>query len=204
MPRRRIDLRGGLVFHIWNRAVRRATLFYGPADYQAVLNLIAEAQRKCPTIRLLAYCIMPNHWHLVLWPAEDGAVTAFLACFTQKHAVRWERVHGTRGTGPVYQGRFKARLVTTPASLYAVCAYVECNPYVARLVARAGQWPWSSASQLPPPGERPRLDTWPIARPPSQSWSDLLAVRDGRTRRAHCADVVARYVQTAPDCFPAI
>ena len=181
-----------MVFHVWNRAVRRATLFSTPQDYLAFLALVVEAQAKFP-MRILAYCAMPNHWHLVVWPCEAGERTKFLYWFTLTHAVRWERVHGTRGTGPVYQGRFKDSVIATGTSLYTVCAYVGCNPLVAGMVNRSEDWPWSSASEQPPAGQRPLLHEWPIPKPPADEWSRILAIRDGRTRRRVCAQAVARH-----------
>lgn len=227
MPRRHTRFHEGLVYHVWNRGVRRATLFYTAKDYQAFLTLLADVQARFPTVRLLAWCVMPNHWHLVLWPLVAGAseqvagalemlagasrppnriaredcdLTTFMYRFTQMHAVRWERVHGTRGTGPVYQGRFRDSVITTPTSLYTACSYAEANPFTKRMVDRAEDWPWSSATLHPPEGTRPIVAAWPIPKPPAEEWSRILTIRDKRTRRCACALVAARLApsQSAP------
>jgi putative transposase len=57
---------------------------------------------------LLAYCVMPNHWHLVVWPERDGDLSEFMRWLTGTHTQRWHAKHHTQGTGPLYQGRFKA------------------------------------------------------------------------------------------------
>jgi putative transposase len=69
MPRRPRIAPGGLVYHVLNRAVARLCLFEKDADYAAFERVLAEALEKHPT-RLLAYTVMPNHWHLVVWPRK--------------------------------------------------------------------------------------------------------------------------------------
>src|SRR5947209_5319642 len=74
---------GGLVYHVLNRANAWQTLFDTPADYEAFEQVLAEAQDECP-VPLLAYCVMPNHWHLVLAPEGDGD----LCRFVERNALR--------------------------------------------------------------------------------------------------------------------
>ena len=90
-------------------------------------------------MRLLAWCLMPNHWHLVLWPRADGDLGRFVRRLTQRHTQAWHRRHGTRGQGHLYQGRYKAFLVQDDAHLLTVCRYVERNPLRAGLVAAAAR-----------------------------------------------------------------
>jgi hypothetical protein len=87
---------------------------------------------------------MPTHWHLVLWPARDGELTAFCRWLTHTHTMRWHAHYHTAGTGHLYQGRFKAFVVESDEHLATVCRYVERNPLRANLVVRAEQWRWSS------------------------------------------------------------
>ena len=68
MPRRLRLATGGSVYHVLNRAVGRATIFETPADYAAFENALRQAKHAWLPMRLPAYCLMPNHWHLVLWP----------------------------------------------------------------------------------------------------------------------------------------
>src|SRR6516165_9380629 len=159
MPRTARQAPGGLVYHVLNRAVARLPLFEKDGDYQAFERVLLEAMTKQPT-RLLAYSLMPNHWHLVLWPQEDGELTGF---------VRW--------------------LTHTQADdhYYAVVRYVERNAFRANLVARAEQWRWSSLWQRQHPREKMAgiLHPWPLPEPgdwlkrvnAAQSSAELEALR---------------------------
>jgi putative transposase len=153
-----------------NRGVRRSTLFKQSGDYEAFFHVMNEAVDKVD-MRLLAFTLMPNHWHLALWPREDGDLTEYVGKASQRHACRWTRVHETRGTGPVYQGRFKAIPVETGVHLLTVLRYVERNPVRAGLVRRAEDWPWSSASDCVSTS-RPAVSEWPMPRP--ERWLDLV------------------------------
>src|SRR5881398_558378 len=139
MPRRLRCHTAGYAYHVLNRAVGRATLFHKDADYAAFEKVLRQAKGWQP-IRLLAFCLMPNHWHLVLWPEHDGELTAFLRWLTHTHSMRWHAHYHTGGTGHVYQGRFKSFPVETDEHLYTVLRYVERNALRANLVARAEDW----------------------------------------------------------------
>ena len=114
---------------------------------------------------------MPNHWHMVLWPEGDHDLTKFLGWMSETHACRWHLAHGTRGTGPVYQGRFKGIPVQTDDYLLTVNRYVERNAVRAGLATRAEDWPWCRASTIIG-SDMPPLHPWPLPRPPN--WSALL------------------------------
>jgi putative transposase len=143
MPRGPRHAPGGFVYHALNRAVARLPLFQKKADYDAFERVMALALEKHPT-RLLAYCLMPNHWHMVLWPRHDGELTAFLRWLTHTHTMRWHAHFHTSGTGHLYQGRFKSFPIEADEHLLTVLRYVERNAKRANLVRRAEQWHWSS------------------------------------------------------------
>jgi len=170
MPRRLLRGTAGVAFHVMNRGVRRATLFSSPSDYAAFIRVMIEAAERV-AMRLLGFALMPNHVHLVLWPHDDTGLTRYVGWLSLTHACRWHRAHGTLGTGPVYQGRFKAIPIQTSEHLLTVCRYVERNPVRARLVDRARDWPWSSASEHPG-APSPALQEWPVPRPPD--WDDFI------------------------------
>ena len=107
MPRRPRLAAGDLAYHVLNRRVGRLPLFDKPADYAAFEKVLAEAHAQT-RIRIAAYCLMPNHWHLLLWPRHDGELSEVLRWITVTHTQRWHAHHHTAGTGPVYQGRFKS------------------------------------------------------------------------------------------------
>src|SRR5438093_578432 len=79
---------GGLIYHVLNRANGRRPLFESPADYEAFERVLGEAQAVHP-VPLLAYCLMPNHWHLVLAPVGDGDLSRFVGWLTLTHTQRW-------------------------------------------------------------------------------------------------------------------
>lgn len=153
-----------MVFHVINRGVRRMRLFDTAADYRACLATLQEAQTRV-SISIFAYCLMPNHFHLVIRPHKDGQVSAFMHWFTATHSKRWHVWRETVGTGAVYQGRFKAFPVQTDPHFLTVCRYVERNALRAGLVQRAEDWPWSSLSQRAADGHAVALNEWPVQRP---------------------------------------
>ena len=141
-------------------------MFGKKADYEAFLRVMVEANERHP-IRILAYCVLSNHWQFVVWPEEDGQVTDFFRWLAHTHAIRWRVSHRTVGYGHVYQGRFKSFPVQDDRHLLAMLRYVEQNPLSAGLVERAQMWPWGSLwSRLN--GEnaiKAVLSPWPVKRP---------------------------------------
>ena len=96
-------------------------------------------------MRLCGYCIMSNHWHLVLWPRHDGDLSAFTKWLTVTHSAPLARTaHQTVGIGHLYQGRYKSFPVQDRAYYLTLLRYVESNPLRAELVKRSADWPWSS------------------------------------------------------------
>jgi putative transposase len=166
MPRHARHAPGGIVYHVLNRAVARLPLFEKPADYEAFQRVLAQALDKFP-MRILAYALMPNHWHLVLWPQHDGDLTAFCRWLTHTHTMRWHAHYHTSGTGHLYQGRFKSFPIEADEHFYTVCRYVERNPLRAKLVRRAEQWRWSSLWRRLQGDNQPRplLSVWPLPLP---------------------------------------
>ncbi len=171
VPERPRSGTGGTVFHVLNRAVRRARLFEDPADYGAFVRTLQEAQHRTP-IRILAYCVMPNHFHFVVWPVHDGELSEFMHWFTTTHSKRWHAHRKTTGTGSVYQGRFKAFPVQSDGHFLTVCRYVERNPLRANLVTLAQDWRWSSLFQRCKNCHGPTLSLWPVLQP--DGWLDLV------------------------------
>jgi putative transposase len=112
MPRRFQIGTGGVLFHVMNRGARRGRLFFDADDYRCFLRAMVEALTHTD-MRILSYAIMPNHWHLVLWPRADGDLSRFMQRLTRLHAQWWHLAHQSVGTGAVYQGRFRAIPVST-------------------------------------------------------------------------------------------
>ena len=162
MPNRPTRGSGGCIYHVMNRATRGQGLFHDDDAYLLFLRTLREARELIP-MRLLAYCLMPNHWHLLLWPAADGELPLFMKWLSMTHARRLHRACGSEGKGAVYQGRFKSVLVYGESAFYRVARYVERNPVRAGFVNGAASWRWSSAS-----GDRAyrlAIARWPVAKP---------------------------------------
>jgi putative transposase len=158
---------GGLVYHALNRANARLVIFAEDGDYEAFEAILAEAVQRYE-MRLLSYCLMPTHFHLVLWPVADGDLSRFMRWLTLTHTQRWHAFHRTTGSGHLYQGRFKSFPIQSDEHLWTVCRYVERNPLCAELVPRAEKWRWGSLWQQgrsKPRTPMPPLSPWPIARP---------------------------------------
>ena len=143
MPRRLRFAGGGYAYHVLNRAVGRARIFAKARDFEAFEEVIGEATRRLP-MRVLAWCVLSNHWHFVLWPRGDGELSEFMRWLTVTHTQRWHAAHRTAGSGPLYQGRFKSFPIQGDDHLLTVLRYVERNPLRANLVQQADAWRWSS------------------------------------------------------------
>lgn len=144
---------GGVVYHVINRGNARSEVFHKDGDYQAFVNLIGLACKRVP-LRVLAYCLMPNHFHLVLWPRHDGDLGRWMQWLMTSHVRRYHSHYGT--SGHVWQGRFKAFPIQQDEHFLTVLRYVERNALRAGLVQRAQDWPFSS---LPCRSEKNRNDT---------------------------------------------
>ena len=191
MPRRpRVNL-AGQAYHVINRAVARDAVFLKDEDYAAFEKVLADVHQRLP-MRIISYCLMPNHWHLVLWPAADGDLSEFMRLVTVTHTQRWHAHYHSSGTGPVYQGRFKSFPIQRDEHLVKVVRYVERNALRAGKVERAEDWPWGSLSKRE--GERESgqacpwllpLNQWPVDRPANwvrtvnavESTKELAAIR---------------------------
>ena len=175
-----------MLFHVLNRGVGRMRLFLKDADFEA-FEAILERTLETRPMRILAYTLMPNHWHLVLWPQRDGDLGAFMQKLTITHARNWQVYRRRVGYGHLYQGRYKSFPIEGDEHFYQVVRYVERNPLRASLVRRAEDWRFSSLGRrLHGSRESNKLlSDWPVPRPRSwvqyvnqpQSEAELAAVR---------------------------
>lgn len=163
---------GGIAYHVLNRRVLKLPLFEDDADYLAFIRVLSEATQRPDAPQLLAFCLMPNHWHLLLRPRRNGDLPRWMQWLTVTHTHRWHAHHHTAGTGPVYQGRFKSFPVQTDLHFLTVARYVERNPLRSNLCRQAQQWRWSSLA-LSQRGKftkeeqqlRQALTAWPVSKP---------------------------------------
>jgi putative transposase len=133
----------GYVYHVLNRGNDWQVLFREDADFVDFMALLVFGAIKFG-VRICCYSLMRNHWHLLVWPLRDGAVSAFMHWVTTTHSLRYRRQYGTVGNGHVYQGRFRSFPVQTERYYFNALRYVEANALRAHLVRRAEDWRWCS------------------------------------------------------------
>jgi putative transposase len=139
----RIDI-ADVPYHVINRANARARIFHADSDYADFEYLLNE-MRETYDMRIIAYVIMPNHWHLLLYPKKDGDLSKALHWLCTSHAHRFRTRTDTIGHGHLYQGRYKSFAIQEDAHLLTVLKYIERNPVRAGLAERAEKWQWGSA-----------------------------------------------------------
>ena len=130
----------GVAHHVTQRGNNRQRTFFEDSDYALYLDLLAESSARART-EVWAYCLMPNHVHIVLVPSdEDGLRRSFAELHRRYTGFVNARA---RRTGHLWQGRYGS-VAMDEAHLFHAVRYVSLNPVRAGLVARARQWPWSS------------------------------------------------------------
>jgi len=185
MPRIARGPTSDVVSHIVSRGNGRATVFGDLDDYAAFVALLGEACEREP-MRVIGCCLMPNHFHLVIWPPKGGDLSRWMQWLMTSQVRRHHRRYGT--SGHVWEGRYKSfpvepRRVSAEARrrgvvesgdpVLTVLRYVERNPVRAGLAFPAEAWPWSSAHWWAEPGMAPafwRREWW--SRP--EDWLDLV------------------------------
>ena len=163
MPRTARASVGGMCYHMLNRGNGRMEVFHKEDDYAAFLKLLCQASQRVP-MRLLAYCLMPNHFHLAVWTLQDGDLGRWMQWLLTSHVRRYHRHYDS--SGHVWQGRFKAFPIEEDDHLLTVLRYVERNPVRSKMVPvrKAQSWPWSSAGVPPKDSQVPTLDPGPVPR----------------------------------------
>lgn len=163
MPRIPRAQQGGYAYHVINRGNGRVTVFHKPQDYEAFLSLLGEAKKR-HRLKLFGFCLMPNHFHLVVEPAHETALSQFMQWLLTSHVRRYHKHYGT--SGHIWQGRFKSFPVQRDEHLLMVLRYVLQNPMRAGLCETVHEWPWSSARR------RQLVDRSPVDE--QTRWSEQL------------------------------
>ncbi len=131
------------VHHLFNRGNRRQVIFHKPGDYKAFIKILIEASVRFG-LKPIAFCLMNNHWHIVLQPTDAVSVSAYMHWVTSTHVRRYQLHYEIVGSGHVYERRFKNRPCRGERSVLSLMCYVEANALKASLVKRAEDWRWSS------------------------------------------------------------
>jgi REP element-mobilizing transposase RayT len=139
MPRRRINFLPGQYFHIYNKAVANDLLFREQENYHFFISRIKEY--LVDTADILAFCLLPNHYHLMIQLKNDhlsSSMRNFAMSYAASYNKRYHRV------GHLFQGRFQAKIIKSNSYLIHLSGYIHSNPVTAGLVNRAEEWPHSS------------------------------------------------------------
>jgi putative transposase len=181
MPRTARASPGGYCYHVMNRGNGRAQVFHKPEDFGAFARLLGEASERLP-MRLVGWCLIPNHFHLVVWPRRAGDLSTWMQWLLTAHVRRYHRHY--HSSGHVWQGRFKAFPIQQDEHLLTVLRHVERNPLRANPVERAEHWGRSSLSATPgddhpvlDPGPVPRGSNWRQQVNKAETESELAALR---------------------------
>ena len=163
----------GLVYHALNRGNNRADVFTDDADRVAFLEALARTKERYP-FRLFGYCLMTNHFHLLLRPEPGPSISRILQSLTVAHTWRYHKRHRT--SGHVWQGRFKSPVIQDDAHLLVVLRYLEANPLRARMVTDPADYRWSSYQQHGMGQDDPLLSGFP-------EWEELGRTEPERRKR---------------------
>jgi len=172
MPRRRRLVPSGGILHIVNRGNDKKIIFSEVIDYAAFLVLLREARERFG-VELYAYCLMPNHFHLVVRASGLEEISAYMHFVQREHACDLRRCWRSRGHGHVFQRRYWSKVVEGDGYLMTVMRYVEANPYRAGIVDASQVWEWSSLWDRVT-GERDLLHPSPIWLP--DDWRTIVSV----------------------------
>lgn len=189
MAKRKRITKAGIVYHAFNRANGKLRIFKKDMDFIAFENILAEGIDRYG-MRICGYCIMSNHWHLVLWPPDDDTMPAFMHWITMTHTQRWHAAHGTTGTGHVYQGRYKSFPVQSNQSYFRLLKYVEANPLAAGIVTDPADWPWSSFVRRNDPARPFEISAGPMPLP--ADWPGIVKRRLSEKETENFANCIKR------------
>jgi len=142
MGRQPRPIADGLLYHGLNRGNNRSPVFFAEEDYRAFLQALAQTQQRYP-FRLFGYCLMTNHFHLLLQPDDGVSISRVLQSLTVAHTWHYHRAHGS--VGHVWQGRFKSPVVQDDDHALTVLRSLEANPLRAGMVTDLADYPWSSS-----------------------------------------------------------
>jgi putative transposase len=173
------DFKPGEIYHIVNRGNRRQPIFDDARDYDRYLEILEESLDRM-VMRIIGFALMPNHFHLMLWPTEQTSISTYMQWVSTKHARGYNLRHGLVGTGHVYQDRFRAGWCNSEPRVLATLRYIEANPVSASLVDAAESWEWSSLWQRTNGDPRGLLCPAPIELP--SNWTDVVNERGQRGR----------------------
>lgn len=175
MPHRKILIATNQIYHVFNRGVAHIPIFTDTRDYRRFLQtaqyyndsqeklkfshssllkvLPEESIKKSKIVDILAFCLMPNHFHFMLKQLTDSGITRFITQLSNSYSHYFNTKHDR--SGPLFNGPYKAVLVNTDEQLIHLSRYIHLNPIAANLVKNLESYQWSSYQEyLEPSGEK--------------------------------------------------
>jgi len=193
MPRISRGLSANSVYHILNRGNGKQKIFHKEHDYKAFIDLMIYAKKRNP-IKIFAYCLMPNHFHLIVMPKKSEELSKFMQWLMTSHVRRYHNHYET--SGHVWQGRYKSFMIQKDNYLLTAIRYVEGNPVRAGLVRTARDWVWSSHKETISDRYKLLIDNAPVelvenwTRYVDETWvdHDLKKIRESVNRQSPYGD----------------
>ena len=198
MPRPRRSCAAGEVHHLINRGNKKARIFIEAADYQEFVTAMADAAERTG-VRHMTFCIMPNHFHIVVQSSAENDISSYMQRLMNAHIRNYQERHGTKGTGHIYQGRYRPIQVLTDDHFLNVCRYVDANPLRAGLVDRAEHWPWGGLALKRSRDGRQLLSAWPVEKP--ADWLDRVNRQQSEVLLNEIRKAIARRQSLDPTDF---
>jgi len=131
----------GRYYHVYNRGCNRQPIFANEGNYVFLLRRVKAFLQDCP-LAVIAYCLMPNHYHFLLRTEVDEAVSRFIQRLFNSYTQAFNKQQGRSGT--LFEGRAKKVPVETDEYVIHLCRYIHLNPVRAGLVVHPGEWPYSN------------------------------------------------------------
>jgi len=141
VARRKVTFVRDGYYHVYNRGANREPIFHSDENYRFLLGRIKRHASECQ-VTVIAYCLMPNHYHLVLRQDGERPLSGFVQAVFNSYTKALNRMYGRTGT--LFEGPFQALPVTEEVHLLHLCRYVHRNPLEACLVTDLNDWPYSN------------------------------------------------------------
>jgi len=140
MPIRKVLFQAGSIYHVYNRGSRRSVVFTSAEEYKHFLCLLMK-YAALTQHTILAYCLMPNHFHLLIRQNGEIPVSRLMKLAVGQYCMWFNARHGF--SGRVFETRYKAVMVDRESYLAYIAAYIHLNPFHAHLADDPAQWPYS-------------------------------------------------------------
>jgi REP-associated tyrosine transposase len=141
MPYRSEDFTSGQYYHLYNRGASRGRIFFTDGNYQYLTGLMRRLHSEYGVV-IIAYCLMPNHYHLLIRQETEQPLSKFVNVLFNRYVQAVNMQQGRSGT--LFEGRFRHKRVERWEYLIHLCRYIHRNPVKGRLVPRPEDWPFSN------------------------------------------------------------